>query len=90
MTSLKAHTGKLQEGRRQRTKLRVMPYLAAVLSVVVALILARTLAETLRITAPVSLLLCAIIFSAWYGGVKPGFLALAIADDHAIVRKGIR
>jgi PAS domain S-box-containing protein len=76
--AIKAVTGELQEGRRQPPELRVMHYLAAVLSVVVTLILARTMAETLGVTAPVSLLLCAIMFSAWYGGVRPGLLALVL------------
>ena len=75
----KTVTGKLQEGKRQRSGLRAMYYLAAVLSIVVTLILARTMVVTLGVTAPVSLLLCAIMFSAWYGGVKPGLLALALA-----------
>ncbi len=69
----------LQEEKRQPPKLRLMHYLAAVLSVVVTLILIRTMANTLGVTAPVSLLLCAIIFSAWYGGVRPGLLALVLA-----------
>jgi PAS domain S-box-containing protein len=77
--TIKTVTGRLQEDKRQRPGLRVMHYLAAVLSVVVTLILARTMAGTLGVTAPVSLLLCAIMFSAWYGGVKPGLLALVLA-----------
>ena len=69
----------LEGGEEQPPQSRVMYYLAAVLSVAVTLILARTLTETLGVTLPVSLLLCAIIFSAWYGGVKPGLVALALA-----------
>jgi PAS domain-containing protein len=77
--AIKTVTEALQEGKRQRPRTLVMHYLAAVLSVVVTLILATTMAQTLKVTAPISLLLCAIIFSAWYGGLKPGLLALGLA-----------
>ena len=56
----------------------VLSYAVALLSVLVALIIARLL-DTYLISAPASLFLCAIMFSAWYGGVRPGLLALALS-----------
>src|SRR5579872_2581068 len=49
-------------------------YLAAVLSVAVALLVANNL-----VNAPVSLFLCAIMLSAWYGGTGPGLVASLLA-----------
>jgi len=69
----------LKAVKQQRPGLRLFRYLAAVLSVFVALILAFRMAESLEVTAPVSLLLCAVIFSAWFGGVMPGLLAMVLA-----------
>ena len=51
-----------------------MSYLAAVMSVTVALMVAYNLVD-----APVSLFLCAIMFSARYGGTGPGFLAMLLS-----------
>ena len=56
----------------------VLSYAVALLSVLVALIIARLL-DTYLISAPASLFLCAIMFSAWYGGVRPGLLAVALS-----------
>ena len=53
-------------------------YGIAVLSVTTALIIARLPAFHLE-AAPVSLFLCAIMFTAWFGGVGPGLLATAIS-----------
>ncbi|HWN94046.1 MAG TPA: PAS domain S-box protein [Methylomirabilota bacterium] len=53
-------------------------YGAAVLSVTAALIIARWL-DIHAVTAPVSLFLCALMFSTWYGGLKPGLLAMALS-----------
>jgi C4-dicarboxylate-specific signal transduction histidine kinase len=55
-----------------------MSYGVAALSVVVALIIARLL-DTYLVSAPASLFLCAIMFSAWYGGTKPGLFAVALS-----------
>src|SRR5580693_5245114 len=49
-------------------------YGAAALSVGAALVLSRLPALHLQ-NAPVSLFLCAVMFSAWFGGVGPGLLA---------------
>jgi C4-dicarboxylate-specific signal transduction histidine kinase len=50
----------------------------AVLSVGAALIISRWPALHLQ-DAPVSLFLCAVILSAWFGGVGPGLLATALS-----------
>jgi PAS domain S-box-containing protein len=53
-------------------------YLVALLSVTFALIIAQFL-DVHLVTAPVSLFFCAIMFSAWYGGIKPGLLSAALS-----------
>jgi C4-dicarboxylate-specific signal transduction histidine kinase len=53
-------------------------YGIAVLSVGAALIVSQWPAFRLQ-TAPVSLFLCAVIFSAWFGGVGPGLLAAGLS-----------
>src|ERR1700676_2807499 len=49
-------------------------YGIAVVSVIVALVSSRSL-DIYLVSAPVSLFLCAVMFSAWFGGLKPGLLA---------------
>jgi signal transduction histidine kinase len=56
----------------------VLRYGVAVLSVIAALIISRLL-DIYLVTAPVSLFLCAIMFSAWFGGIRPGLLAVALS-----------
>src|SRR5256885_614737 len=53
-------------------------YAIAVLSVPLALTISRLPAVHLQ-DAPVSLFLCAVILSAWFGGVGPGLLATALS-----------
>ena len=53
-------------------------YGLAVLSVAAALVVSRMPAIHLQ-DAPVSLFLCAVILSAWFGGVWPGLLATAFS-----------
>src|ERR1700733_6604362 len=57
---------------------RIWGYGVAVLSVAAALSLARLPAIHLQ-DAPVSLFLCAVILSAWFGGVGPGLVATALS-----------
>jgi len=64
----------LQGKKEPSPRLKGINYLAAVLAAGVALIVAIKL-----VNAPVSLFLCAILFSAWYGGTGPGFLAMLLA-----------
>jgi PAS domain S-box-containing protein len=56
----------------------ILRYGVAVLSVAAALIINRLL-NTHLVGAPAMLFLCAIMFSAWYGGVKPSLLAMGLA-----------
>ena len=53
-------------------------YGAAVLSVAAATFASHWPALHLE-AAPVSLLLCAVMFSAWFGGIAPGFLAVVLS-----------
>jgi len=53
-------------------------YGVAVVSIVVALLSSRWL-NTYWVAAPVSLFLCAVMFSFWFGGPKPGLLATALS-----------
>src|SRR3977135_983083 len=56
----------------------IWSYWIAFISVAVALIISRW--PTLHLQdAPVSLFLCAVILSAWFGGVGPGLLATALS-----------
>jgi PAS domain S-box-containing protein len=57
---------------------RIWGYGIAVLSVVAALTVSRLPAIHLQ-DAPVSLFLCAVILSAWFGGVGPGLVATALS-----------
>jgi K+-sensing histidine kinase KdpD len=56
----------------------ILSYGIAALSVTTALIIAWWLAINLH-TAPVSLFRCAIILSAWLGGIGPGVLAVVLS-----------
>ncbi len=56
----------------------IWSYGIGVLSVAAALVISRLPAVHLQ-DAPVSLFLCAVILSAWFGGVGPGLLATALS-----------
>ncbi len=56
----------------------IWTYTIAVLSVAAALTISRWPALHLQ-DAPVSLFLCAVILSAWFGGIWPGLLATALS-----------
>ena len=56
----------------------ISSYGLAVLSVIATLIISRLLDTHMITSAPVSLFLCAIMFSTLHGGLKPGFLATAL------------
>ncbi len=56
----------------------IWSYGIAVLSVAAALLISRLPAVHLQ-DAPVSLFLCGVILSAWFGGVGPGLLATALS-----------
>jgi PAS domain S-box-containing protein len=61
------------------SKAAISRYSIAVLSVAVALVAGRLLDIFLHTGPLVSLLLCAIMFVAWFAGVGPGLLATALA-----------
>jgi PAS domain S-box-containing protein len=65
------------EGRTLKPPL-ILRYVVAVLSVIVALIIAQIL-DIYLVPAPGMLFLCALMFSAWYGGLKPSLLAMALS-----------
>ncbi|HMF70413.1 MAG TPA: MEDS domain-containing protein, partial [Flavitalea sp.] len=70
---------KLQETKIQTKKpTPILGYAVAILSVTLALIVAQIL-DVRLVTAPVSLFFCALMFSAWYGGIKPGLLSVALS-----------
>jgi transcriptional regulator with PAS, ATPase and Fis domain len=69
-------TADLFENREMR---RISGYAIAVLSVFLALLIAHWPLLHLE-SAPVSLFLCAVMLSAWFGGVRPGCLALALSS----------
>jgi PAS domain S-box-containing protein len=71
---LKKISGLLQVKNERAPGFRGMGYPAAVMSVIVALLVADNL-----VNAPVSLFLCAIMFSARYGGKGPGLLAMLLS-----------
>jgi len=54
-------------------------YAVAIVSVASAVVLARVLEHYWQSTPFVSLFLCAIIFGAWFGGVRPGLLAVTLS-----------
>jgi C4-dicarboxylate-specific signal transduction histidine kinase len=57
----------------------IRKYAIAVLSVTTALILAQWPVLQLG-AAPVSLFLCAVMLSAWFGGIAPALLAIVLSD----------
>lgn len=56
----------------------IVSYGVAVLSVAAAVIIGKWPALHLQ-SAPVSLFLCAVMFSAWFGGLRPGLLAVSLS-----------
>jgi PAS domain S-box-containing protein len=57
----------------------ILRYGVALLSVSAALILALWMESVLHSAAHVSLFLCAIMLSAWFGGIRPGVLAIVLS-----------
>jgi len=57
----------------------LLNYGIAVLSVTAALTIARWIESVLQSSPQVSLFLCAVMLSAWFGGVRPGLLAIALS-----------
>ena len=46
---------------------------------VTAAVVSSQLLERYLVPAPVSVFLCAVMFSAWFGGLRPGLLATALS-----------
>ncbi|HWB60745.1 MAG TPA: PAS domain-containing protein, partial [Chthoniobacteraceae bacterium] len=72
-----------EELRRLKVRIptphEISNYAMAVFSVIATLLISRFLDAHLITSAPVALFLCAIIFSTLRGGLKPGFLAMALS-----------
>jgi PAS domain S-box-containing protein len=83
-----AGTGISKSGLPRWLRLRgTLGYVVSVLAVTVALITSRLL-DIYLVAAPAALFLCAIMFSAWFGGVRPGFFSIvlsALAFDYYFV-----
>src|SRR5438105_6077790 len=59
--------------------LAILGYTMAVLSVAGAMIVAELLTRLFHAEAIVSSMLCAVIFTAWFGGFGPSLLAITLA-----------
>ena len=57
----------------------ILTYGIAVLSVIAAVIILLLMDTSLQAAAHVSLFLCAVIFSTWFGGIRPGLLAIVLS-----------
>ena len=57
----------------------ILKYGVAVLSVFAAAIIARWMEISLHSASHVSLFLCAVMFSAWFGGVRPGLVSIVLS-----------
>src|SRR5437660_12649411 len=57
----------------------ILRYGAAVLSVIAAVVVLLLMDADLQAAAHVSLFLCAVIFSTWFGGIRPGLLAILLS-----------
>jgi signal transduction histidine kinase len=57
----------------------ILRYGIAVLSVIGVVIIARWMEIGLHSASHVSLFLCAVMLSAWFGGIRPGLLSIALS-----------
>jgi len=57
----------------------ILRYGVAVLSVIAAVIILVAMDASLQAAAHVSLFLCAVILSTWFGGIRPGLLAIVLS-----------
>src|SRR6266404_2237759 len=57
----------------------IVRYGVAVLSVIAAVIILLLMDTGLQAAAYVSVFLCAVIFSSWFGGIRPGLLAIVLS-----------
>jgi len=80
----KAEIKRLNEELQQVPDRRSQPpaivrYGVAVLSVIAAVIILLLMDTGLQAAAYVSVFLCAVIFSSWFGGIRPGLLAIVLS-----------
>src|SRR5438270_7769054 len=68
----------LLDSSRPRLIFPIMRYVVAIVSVAIALVVARLL-DFYAVTAPVSLFLCAIMVSGWFGGMRAAFVSIALS-----------
>jgi len=72
--------GMIKLGPPQRPKPRTLSYYAmAAFSVAVAIVAAELITRQLHAEAIASSMLCAVIFTAWFGGFGPALVAIALA-----------
>ena len=57
----------------------ILRYGVAILSVIAAVIILLLMDTDLQAAAHVSLFLCAVIFGTWFGGIRPGLLAILLS-----------
>ncbi len=57
----------------------ILRYGVAVLSVITAVVVLLLMDTNLQAAAHVSLFLCAVIFSTWFGGIRPGLLTILLS-----------
>ena len=65
--------------QRRPKPLKISHYAMAVLSVAVAIFAVELITRLLHAEPIASLMLCAVIFAAWFGGIGPALLAIALA-----------
>jgi len=65
--------------QRRPKPLTISHYAMAVLSVAVAIFAVELITRLLHAEPIASLMLCAVIFAAWFGGIGPALLAIALA-----------
>jgi K+-sensing histidine kinase KdpD len=70
----------IKPGLSQRPKPRTLSHHAvAILSVAAAIVAAELITRQLHAEAIASSMLCAVIFTAWFGGLSPAMVAIALA-----------
>ena len=72
-------TAKFLKSATEGPKPPTLSYAMAVLSVAVAIIAAELITRLLHAEPIASSMLCAVIFTAWFGGFGPALLAIALA-----------
>src|SRR5882724_9626487 len=70
---------KLNLRQRRQKPFAISHYAMAALSVAVAIIAAELITRLFHAEAIASSMLCAVIFAAWFGGLGPALLAIALA-----------